>query len=964
MNLGRYILFILVGVFVFCIYGCNEVIYDQIAAESFSNGKLPSIMEQLLNPNYINKNKKSIDAVIDESKDKFKLKVAVIDNGTDIYHPQIIDKIAWQRNALNKVEFLGYDFMANDSNPSPELANFSLFAYGSSRIEDGKIVAPPENPLLVLAEHNISFHKYFFEKLKNHPILKDSIYAKKINAHNLTIFGAEVLIHYFDLDDYNESKKEGKLFNEAVKNYSTKEWLEKFHLSKSSVQTAYALIYRNFWNMSLSHGTPYDPNESPNGFSKFSMLYQLNDAELFNNLLKESLKNFPLAKDYEIAKSNYHKYIKYRSSVDDLKGEDSDEFDFKIINNLSKALIYHLYPPQKNSFLVDLVNKIEVSIVNEVFVINNKFPNNFSINSEMVNEIIKKVNEKFRSLVEFSIKNKSKYPELDYKDQRDLLKVKDNFQSLSKLRNDFFSKYDISNLMTKSLNGKILNYSNENLNGDIRSVFLRTNQDETFENNQTIKYLTKTENPFLESKAINSSHGTHTAGLIANNSPDVQIVPIRVITSNINYSVNRALKIKNEFKQQFMTWLKEPTVFNALANKFGSYVENHDFSWKNKSLKNREEISKKLISIWDPIINKKIDTFDPTFIFSDQLIQSIKYCGLNKIKIASISLAIESEIKRDTLKEIDTNYDIEDNFEFILMEYYKWKYAEAILKYAPHTLFVVALGNSNSWVDGFKRIALPVDLSSRFLTDLDSTEYLNKDEHMERIVPNNHINQILAVGSTDSKRGFSDFTNIIIRNKKLPQVFFVGENVNSSIKVFDDLGFKQLRSQYLSFIDRINVAGSNDNISNDFLSQNNLLKSVWTNKERNINRARDLLNQELEIDKSIYKPLLWDLFVNNNSGYGRMDGTSMATPGVARQISIWVSELAKEKGIKNDAILYNNPDFSPQNIIKMTLNKSIFEDEYYFIPQDPSWEVKPNKKERQLIDIFKGYIQKAKNKMK
>ena len=135
----------------------------------------------------------------------------------------------------------------------------------------------------------------------------------------------------------------------------------------------------------------------------------------------------------------------------------------------------------------------------------------------MVNEIIKKVNEKFRSLVEFSIKNKSKYPELDYKDQRDLLKVKDNFQSLSKLRNDFFSKYDISNLMTKSLNGKILNYSNENLNGDIRSVFLRTNQDETFENNQTIKYLTKTENPFLESKAINSSHGTHTAGLIANN---------------------------------------------------------------------------------------------------------------------------------------------------------------------------------------------------------------------------------------------------------------------------------------------------------------------------------------------------------------------------------------------------------------------------------------------------------------
>jgi hypothetical protein len=48
----------------------------------------------------------------------------------------------------------------------------------------------------------------------------------------------------------------------------------------------------------------------------------------------------------------------------------------------------------------------------------------------------------------------------------------------------------------------------------------------------------------------------------------------------------------------------------------------------------------------------------------------------------------------------------------------------------------------------------------------------------------------------------------------------------------------------------------------------------------------------------------------------------------------------------------------------MTLNKSIFDDEYYFIPQDPSWEVKPSNKERKLIEIFKGYIQEAKNKMK
>jgi hypothetical protein len=84
----------------------------------------------------------------------------------------------------------------------------------------------------------------------------------------------------------------------------------------------------------------------------------------------------------------------------------------------------------------------------------------------------------------------------------------------------------------------------------------------------------------------------------------------------------------------------------------------------------------------------------------------------------------------------------------------------------------------------------------------------------------------------------------------------------------------------------------------------------------------------------------------------------MATPGVARQISIWTSELAKSRGYNDDAAIYEDSEFSPQNLIKMTLNRSIFEEGYYFIPQDTSWAVKASSKEQKLIQVFSNFIKK------
>jgi subtilisin family serine protease len=962
------ILIFLICLLTLSFYGCEDTIYDQVAGESFANGKLPNMLEQLVNPNYINKFKNKINAAIEASKNNFRIKVAVIDGGTDIYHPQLIEKLAWKKNSLNQIELLGYDFMGEDSNPSPEFAKYDLFAYGAEKIEDNKIVNPPENPLIVLDLHNKSFMNALLSKLGTHPTLRNSIFAKKINKKNLTIFGAEALIAHFDIDRYEKSKKDGYLISEAIFNMPNDKWNKLRSEASHSIKNIYYALYRKTWNMSLNHGTPYDPYESSTEFSSYSMLYNIAYADQFIELLKETIKTFPLSKEFESSKKTYKEYFVTRNSSKETLDE---EFDYKLTLNLSKALIFFLYPPQINTFSVELINSLETLIVAEQFEKNEKFPSDFFITKDMVNETLLNLENKFNSIITYSIQNQEKYLDFSSADKKDLAKIENHTDSLKKIKNNFLNKYNLTQMILDHLQNKLLKSTivqlgqdnntienDINPNGNISNLILRQNQNDIYQNDPFIKFIAKSTSPFLESKGINYSHGTHTAGVIANNNPDVQIVPIRVLTQTMKWSKTRAEKIKETFKAKLLTWLQEPIVFKGLSKKFENAIEIEKADWNDHSKKNIANIAEKLLKIWNDKINNKVDNYENTLVFSDEFINAIKYCGVNKIKIASISLGMEYEKQRERTAAIEENDDVDKAFDFILMEYYKWTFASTMINEAPGTLFVVALGNSNSWVNGTSRSALPVDLSSKFLLDLNVNDKFESISDAQRIAPNNHINQILAVGSTDSNREFSDFTNVIIKNKKIPQVFFIGENVNSSIKTFDSSGYSQLRKRYLSFIDVMNVSTSNKNLLDTYILENKLKTNFLSNDTKNKNNARDLLIKQLEVYESIFQPALIDLFVNHQMGYGHMDGTSMATPGVARQVSIWTAGLAKQYKLLDDDKIYNDPRLTPKKLIQMTQNKSILEDGYYFIPKDPTWEVPPKSEELKLIDIFSGFIKK------
>lgn len=140
---------------------------SQRAEENFTDGKMPTTLEKFANYRQSHKYQNKIQNLLveNEKNSNFKLRVAVIDEGTEIYHPDLIEKIAWRKDANNQIGLLGYDFMGKDSIPTPDRIVPDYFAYGADSIIDGKIDKAPENPLEIMASHNLSFMTELIKEL-------------------------------------------------------------------------------------------------------------------------------------------------------------------------------------------------------------------------------------------------------------------------------------------------------------------------------------------------------------------------------------------------------------------------------------------------------------------------------------------------------------------------------------------------------------------------------------------------------------------------------------------------------------------------------------------------------------------------------------------------------------------------------------------------------------------------------
>ncbi len=143
-----------------------------------------------------------------------RIDVAIIDNGVDYLHPDLIKQIRFDRGA-NGGGGAGLDVMGGDRWPHPNVIDAKLFAFGAGAIKDGLIQGAQEDPIKFIAEMNAAFMKQLETEIQADPVLKKSLF-RKINAANYDIFAAGEFAKEWSPRRYEQLKKLELLITETT----------------------------------------------------------------------------------------------------------------------------------------------------------------------------------------------------------------------------------------------------------------------------------------------------------------------------------------------------------------------------------------------------------------------------------------------------------------------------------------------------------------------------------------------------------------------------------------------------------------------------------------------------------------------------------------------------------------------------------------------------------------------------
>jgi subtilisin family serine protease len=888
---------------------------SQRADENFTDGKMPATLEKFANYRQSHKYRDKISKIIAEKEQspQFQVRVAVIDGGTEIYHPDLIQKIAWRNSESNKSALVGYDFMGRDAIPTPDRIVPDYFAYGSKGIIDGKIEEAPENPLELMASHNVSFMSELLRELKNSKELEGSLFAEKFNINSMSVFSAQLFLMSFDLEKYRENEEKKTLLSKDLLNKDLSGW-KQFRKYSNLDQQIYYILMKSNWKMGTLFGFP--DSTSP------SLFHQIQNADIFYNLVHRVMNQFAEKKDYEKAVNNFVTFIKAR----ELSHSEHKAVKKQGLMRLTTALEYILFPKNSTYTVNQFAEILESEIAAEDLEKNGFYPPNYQIDLRRIQTEITELQSDFQKFIGFEAELEPKL--IGLKLLKTAQRIKMHLPAFGFLYQQYLSLYNLPELILKAIQGVATQSRYELQNGNIAGLILKPKGvSEKIAESEFRNYLIELNHPYYSGDSSSHSHGTHTAGIIAIDNPHAEIVPIRVTAESTSLSEFTLSQLKTKYKTEFAIWLKYPVVFRSLKNMYAKDLP--QLNWQDESDSGKNTIVKYLMQTWSDEIDNQIDNSSLDHLFMDDVIQAIEFCGKYKIKVANVSMGTKYEIPVESLSADPEDTFNENTTKFLEFEFYKWKLAETIKTKAPYTLFVTALGNESNWVNGKSRSALPVDLSSPFLK--------KAEEELSLQAPNNHVSdQILGVISANSENELSSYTNIIIDNPELHQILYLGENVLSSIRIFDQDGFEQLKNQYLGFIKTSTNLPTSGEWLEPFLEKEKLINSLYEDQTKNKSRAMDRLGDRIENFTQLTEKILYDLYIQNKVPFGRMSGTSMATPGVVRRITYLLAEVAKNKGIRSDLEIYENSDFSPAKVIALVKSKTILKGQFLLLPDDPT----------------------------
>jgi hypothetical protein len=338
------------------------------------------------------------------------------------------------------------------------------------------------------------------------------------------------------------------------------------------------------------------------------------------------------------------------------------------------------------------------------------------------------------------------------------------------------------------------------------------------------------------------------------------------------------------------------------------------------------------------------------FIFFNELKQALQHVGEQKIKVANISLGAEQKNAIPSLADLNPEKDLPKVFDFLNFEFLKYQIGEILSTVSKGTLFVVAAGNSSTWVDGKSHSALPVDVTSRFLAPFENGKDLQ--------APNNHLTNVLGVGSLSPDEDLSDFTNVIL-GIKTPMIFAVGEDVLSPIKTTDLSPVVNLISKNVpQLLSELPVSPSDPRFLK-LVKDTSTSPQVQTGDDMDGKIGGYYFAGVLNLDRviSVYATQLAFQY-NDHREY--LSGTSMATPAVVGTIGDLIVTKAKMLGLTPDQV-YDHPEMTPAMLIQnlQSTGQPLFPEspEYPFKKIDVRGKYdrgdKVQKLEQKLQDILK-----------
>lgn len=853
--------------------GCS--VQTQKAKESFSDQTLPEELLKLSNQTHeLARYQDQIVQRIKTENRNENLDVAVIDNGMDIAHPDLIGKFDYQIEN-DKIVGVGYDIMGEDSFPSAVLINPDLFAFTAKEIKNGLIVKGDQNVFKVLLDLDQTFVDFFLARLQQDEVLNKTLF-NKLTKKSFNIFGLykivqtpELTKNYFDEDVYKANKEIKKLISPNFRI----EALENLELQKVSLLNIYTLIDAPEWVASADTGLPPAVNS----------LNEIQNADLFIAFVKKSYKEFSRIEEF---KSGVTKLADFRlgrnhSLSVNLDSEFSDALTF-----LSTALEYQKQGTLQVDPILKVATATRANILADMELIRQPtiYPfvdmNENSVQQSLASSLNKiKI---YTSLIESIEKNTTeKYAVKSFLKQAEVAQ---------KAAKEFLS------VRSKELS----QVYNPNFKTDFSSIYR--------------KYHFRNSHPYLSKFGESESHGTHTSGIVARQNEHIRIYPVRITTRSALVTKEEKQKLIADYSSNFAKWLRQPLVIKAIYQKLANL---RPVGITSEPLTEAEQ---------DLFANKVYDTLNPgmliafdsdplDFIFFKELEQAMKLVASKNIKIASISLGAELRSPLPQLKDLDPEKDIAAVFSFLNFEFIKYQLAEILNNQAKNTLFIVAAGNSATWVEGKAHSALPVDLTSRFLASFENGKDL--------IAPNNHVKNILGVGSLSQDEDLSSFTNVLL-GLKTKTLFAVGEDVLSPVKSTD------LSSSMSIINERIPGMLPPFNLSDSRLKDKVFENPNFTalkNKPEALAQINDYISAGMVNISRLVQSLRLQLALTYSDHRQKMSGTSMATPAVAGFIADLALAKAKKQNLPTTE-LYNHPDFTPEKLIEdaFAVSTPLFED--------------------------------------